>query len=129
MSTEPVGLTRRRNRGTLQEKKGLRPKVACRFCPAKFVTFDELRDHARTNHTKTFYQVNRCLAKVDAKLRSLENLAKEGMVGYKVGATYTFGVSRPGWLNQTHLILTGYNKHIDDEYPHVGIEIADDATE
>jgi hypothetical protein len=77
-----LSLTRRPVRGTIE----LPRRVPCRFCPEKFRNFDDLRFHAQAAHNKTFRVVNRGLAATDAKLRSLETLAAEGMRGYNASA-------------------------------------------
>jgi hypothetical protein len=71
-------LTRPEIRGIFSSE---RRRFPCRFCPAKFDNFDGLRFHAQTEHQREFHKVNRSLAVIDAKLRSLEKLAQEGMIG------------------------------------------------
>lgn len=77
-------LTRTADRGRLE----LPARNPCRFCHEKFRNFDELRLHAQAAHKREFKAVNRALADIDAKLRSLEQLAAEGMRGY---AEYIIG--------------------------------------
>lgn len=72
-------LTHNRKRGRFE----LPAKLSCRFCHEKFETFDNLRFHAQSEHKQEFRQVNRQLAATDAKLRSCEATATEGMRGYK----------------------------------------------
>ena len=77
-------------RGSLEEpRKNFRFK--CRRCTARFENFDKLRFHAQTEHQRVTHQINRSLATIDAKLRSLQQLADEGMIGSSAGRTHSSG--------------------------------------
>lgn len=90
-------MTRPEIRGIL----GGQRRILCKFCPTKFDNFDQLRFHAQSEHQRAFHQVNRSLAVIDAKLRSLESVAADGLKGIHAGTDHSYeasyGTSREGW--------------------------------
>ena len=80
-------MTPREIRATVEGKRRV---STCRFCPEQFENFDQLRFHAQTEHQRIANQVNRSLSAVDAKLRSLQHTADEGMAGHKAGSDHSY---------------------------------------
>lgn len=74
-------MTTPKNRGIVVTNQ-LPRKLKCRRCFERFENFDQLRFHAQTEHQRVTYLINRQLATIDAKLRKLQELADEGMIGH-----------------------------------------------